>query len=676
MAEPHPLNDPVMLVLREGLELQKKGDLEQAEQHYRQGLQIDPLHATGLHLLGIVLAQTGRATEAIPYLRQSVELQPKQAVNLHNLASALYAMGALNEALQFSNQSLEINPVYVGAYVLRASLLWDLGRQAQAYNDIQTALSLHPEAPDALILQQKMAQHAVVAPRASSSSNQPGGDALFQVEAGMAFLNQRQFSLAIAAFERAMALQPSLSELCAPLAWAKINGCDWHGLLSDMLQVERRIHAGGKGVNPFVLIAGSADPVLQRQCAEQYFSQFVAPRQRGLRRPHWAVHERIRVAYLSCDFHEHATAYLMAKVFELHDRSQFDITALSFGPSTECAMRTRLVNAFERFVDVDGMSDEAVVQWIEREEIDIVIDLKGFTKDARTAIFAHRPAPVAVNFLGYPGTMGSDCIDYIIGDPVVTPFEHGAHFVEKIVQLPHSYQPNDRTRVIEQPYTSRVAEGLPQDGFVFAVFNNPYKITLDIFGVWMRLLHQIPDSVVWLVSESKDQQTQLRKHAQDHGIDPARLVFARYEPQARHLARHALADLFLDTTPCNAHTTASDSLWAGLPVLTCMNQTFAGRVAASLLMAMDLSELVTHDLTSYEARALHLARHPDALADLSRKLRAHRMTQPLFDVQAYTRNLEAAFQIMYQRVMNGLPPAAFSIVPKSADSSMPTALFR
>ena len=670
MTEPHPLNDPVMLVLREGLEQQKKGQLAQAEQCYRQGLQRNPQHATGLHLLGIVLAQTGRAAQAIPYLRQSVVLQPNQAVNLHNLASALYATGAFDEALQASTLSLAINHVYVAAYVLRASILWDMGRQAQAQNDLHTALSLHSQSPEALALQQKIAQQT----GAGVESPQPD-DASFQAEAAIAFLDQRQYALAIAAFERVAALQPNLAEVLGPLVWAKISSCHWDGLDADFKKLEQRILGGSDEVVPFTLLAISPDPMLQHQCAQKYFTQFAAKGKPQQALVQTKAHGRIRLAYLSSDFHEHATAYLIAQVIELHDRSKFHVLGVSFGAPVACTMRTRLEQAFERFVDVEGMSDEAVAQWMQREEIDIAIDLKGFTKDARTAIFVHRPAPVAVNFLGYPGTMGSDCIDYIVGDPVVTPFEHAAHFSEKIVQLPHSYQPNDRSRVIAQPYTNRAAEGLPHKYFVFAAFNNPYKITPEMFAVWMRLLQQIPGSVLWLVSENKDHQAQLRQHAQDRGVDPMRLVFAHNEPQARHFARHALADLFLDTTPCNAHTTASDSLWAGLPVLTCIGQTFASRVAASLLMAMGLPELVTHDLPSYEAQALHLARHPDALADLSRKLRAHRMTQPLFDVQAYTRSLEAAFETMHQRAMNGLPPAAFSIIPKSADTSMPTAFF-
>ena len=673
MGEAHPLNDPAMLVLRDGLALQKAGRLTEAEAQYRQVLQAQPQHGTALHLLGIVLAQTGRPAEAVPYLRQSVALQPQQAVNLHNLAGALHVTGALDEAWQCSSQALALNPVYVAAYVLRASVLWALGRQAQAREDLGTALSLHPADPAALALQTHMQTQGQTQGQAEPLPTQ--GDARFQAEAGMALLDQRQFALAIAALERALVLDPQQDAWLGSLAWAKVSGCHWSGLQADVQRLAQRVWAGQGGVDPFLLLACADDPLLQRRNAEQYFAPFaqgaapVPPRAVPAISAIRGGGERIRLAYLSNDFHEHATAYLMAQVFELHDRSRFEVTALSFGPPIACAMRSRLERAFEHFIDVDGMSDAQVVQWMQRAQIDIAVDLKGFTRGARSAVFAQRPAPVCVNYLGYPGTLGAACFDYIVGDPVVTPLAHAAHFAEQIAQLPHSYQPNDRTRPIAPPYTHRAAEGLPPDGFVFAAFNNPYKITAAVFSTWMRLLQQLPHSVLWLVGEQPDQQARLRQQAQGEGVDPARLVFARNEPQARHLARHALADLFLDTTPCNAHTTASDALWAGLPVLTCLGHTFAGRVAASLLTAVGLPELVTTSLADYEALALQLAHNPGQLAALRQRLQTQRMTQPLFDAPAYARHLEAAFATMHQRARQGLPPAAFAVAPLNSYSS-------
>ena len=664
----HPINDPSMLTLRDGLGFQKKGKLAEAESMYRQVLRARPLHATALHLLGIVLAQTGRSHEAVDVLRQSAGLQPNDAVNFHNLAGALFATGASTEALQASERSLQLNPVYVSAYSLRASILWGLGSRVLALQDIDLALSLHPSDANALA-QKGTFQSAIeieggkgsATLRATDSTSQPA-DAAFHAGAGVAFLNQRKFALAIQAFERVLTLDPANTEVQGPLVLAKMMNCDWKSLCTAVQHLEVGIQSGRLSTVPFTLVACSDDPLVQKRCAENYFPHRGTLAKRAVKHRR-ERRDRIRVAYLSSDFHEHATAYLMAQVFELHNCSRFEVVALSFGPDAPCDMLTRLEKAFERFTRVHHLSDEAVAQLIEREEIDIAIDLKGFTKDARPAIFAHKPAPVTVNYLGYPGTLGSECMDYIIGDAVVTPFAHAENYAEKIVQLPHCYQPNDGTRAIAATPMTRATEGLPETGFVFAAFNSPYKITPDVFAVWMRLLHQLPGSVLWLVCESAERQHYLCQEAQQRGIDPVRLVFSRYAPQALHLARHQLADLFLDTVPCNAHTTASDALWAGLPVLTCMGQTFAGRVAASLLTAVGLPELVTEDLHAYEALALHLAHNPQDLADIRSRLWANRTTHPLFDAVRFTAGLEAAYETMHERTLQAAAPEAFAVAP-------------
>lgn len=664
----HPINDPSMLVLRDGLEFQKKGRLPEAEAMYREVLRVQPEHATALHLLGIVLAQTGRPHEAVDFLYRSATLQPHDPVNLHNLAGSLHATGALEEALQASQKSLELNPVYVSAYCLRASILWRLDKKALALKDVEVALSLNPADAHALSLRANFqsalgttGHHALAAANVAAESSDPA----FHANAGFAFLNQRKFALAVRAFERVLAMDPTNTEVRGPLVLAKMMNCDWRGLDAAVHKLEAGIHAGHLSAVPFTLVACSGDPVVQKRCAESYFPDTQKSRKRAFAHRH-GRRNRIRIAYLSSDFHEHATAYLMARVFELHDRSRFEVVALSFGPEDPCTMLTRLENAFEHFVRVHNLSDEAVAELIEREEIDIAVDLKGFTKDARPAIFAHRPAPVTVNYLGYPGTLGSPCMDYIIGDAVVTPFEHADNYAEKIVQLPHCYQPNDGTRAIADLPVTRADEGLPETGFIFAAFNGPYKITPGVFAIWMRLLHQVPGSVLWLVCESAEQQENLWREAHERGVGRERLVFSRYLPQARHLARHQLADLFLDTVPCNAHTTASDALWAGLPVLTCLGQTFAGRVAASVLTAVGLPELITEDLQAYEARALQLAQHPQELAQIKSRLQANRTTHPLFDAARFTTGLEAAFDTMHQRALQARPPEAFAVAPVAA----------
>jgi predicted O-linked N-acetylglucosamine transferase (SPINDLY family) len=359
------------------------------------------------------------------------------------------------------------------------------------------------------------------------------------------------------------------------------------------------------------------------------------------------------VAYLSADFHDHATAYLMAEFFERHDSTRFETIAISFGPDRQDGMRQRLRQAFGQFIDVRGHSDAEVAQLLRSLEVDIAVDLKGYTQDCRTGILARRCAPVQVNYLGFPGTMGAPYIDYIVGDATVTPPGCERFYTEHIVRLPHSYQVNDRQRAIAAQTPTRQQQGLPDEGFVFACFNNNYKITPEVFGIWMRLLAQVQGSVLWLLADNDAAPAHLRSEAAARGIDSRRLVFAPRAPLPEHLARHRLADLFLDTLPYNAHTTASDALWAGLPVLTCLGASFAGRVAASLLRAAGLPELVATSLADYEALAFALATTPGRLAALRARLERSRLECPLFDTAAFVRSMERAYEEMVRRARAG-----------------------
>jgi predicted O-linked N-acetylglucosamine transferase (SPINDLY family) len=359
--------------------------------------------------------------------------------------------------------------------------------------------------------------------------------------------------------------------------------------------------------------------------------------------PHrYEGHDKIRLGYYSADFHSHATAYLAAELFERHDRERFEVVAFSFGPSRpEDPMQRRLRGAFDEFLEVDRLSDAEVVRLSREREIDIAVDLKGFTQNERHRIFAYRAAPVQVNYLGYPGTLGAPYMDYLVADPILIPEMSREHYAEKIAYLPHSYQPNDRHRPIAERVFTRAELGLPEAGFVFCCFNNAYKITPETFDSWMRILQRVEGSVLWLLAGSEN----LRREAQARGVSGRRLVFAGRMDLPEHLARLRLADLFLDTLPYNAHTTASDALWAGLPVLTCLGESFAGRVAASLLNAVGLPELITHSREQYEA----LACDPRRLGELRARLAENRSRAPLFDTALFTRHLEDAYLQMYRR---------------------------
>jgi predicted O-linked N-acetylglucosamine transferase (SPINDLY family) len=374
----------------------------------------------------------------------------------------------------------------------------------------------------------------------------------------------------------------------------------------------------------------------------------------------------MRIAYLSADFRRHATAYLIAELIERHDRERFEIIGLSYGPDDRSDMRARLAGAFDRFVDVRTSSDEAIARLIERSRVDIAVDLMGHTQFARPAILAFRPAPIQAAYLGFPGTTGADFIDYVIADPIVAPFELQPCFTEKIVHLPECYQVNDSARKIATRIPTREEFGLPAEGFVFCCFNTSWKIAPAMFEVWLRLLRAVPGSVLWLLRDNADAERNLRREAAARGADPSRLVFADRLGPEQHLARHRLADLFLDTLPYNAHTTASDALWAGLPLLTCRGETFAARVAASLLESVGLPELVTTSLGDYETLALELATDDQLRRQLRQRLEGNRLTHPLFDTQRFRRHIEAAYQTMWELWQRRESPRSFSVDPQPA----------
>jgi len=379
------------------------------------------------------------------------------------------------------------------------------------------------------------------------------------------------------------------------------------------------------------------------------------------RRPLASRDGRIRVAYVSADFHSHATAWLMAGVFEAHDRDRFDIYAFSLGRNDRSETRMRLEQAFDVFIDAGDKTDQEIAGLLRDLDVDIAVDLKGLTKGARPGIFALRPAPIQVNYLGYPGTMGVDYIDYLVADRVIIPETERRWYAENIVYLPDTYQCNDTARSLPARLASRRDVGLPEQGFVFCSFNGSFKITPRVFDVWMRLLQKTEGSVLWLRESNGSSMRNLRREAEKRGVAGDRLVFAPVWPHAEHLARHRSADLFLDTLPYGAHTGASDALWAGLPVLTCLGESFAGRVAASLLHAVGLPDMVTHSLEEYEARALQLAHDPALLDEVTERLARNRETHALFDTARFTRHLESAYGQMVERHRAGERPQPFAV---------------
>jgi predicted O-linked N-acetylglucosamine transferase (SPINDLY family) len=470
----------------------------------------------------------------------------------------------------------------------------------------------------------------------------------------------RRFADAMPDYERLLQTDPQYAYALGNLVFCKLQCCDWRDLERWRQRVLAALHEGKRAVPP-VLSLALLDSLADQRRAAEIMAHDKLVSGTALWRGERYKHERIRLAYLSADFHSHATAVLAAGLFESHDRSRFETIAISFGPDDATPMRARLKRGFERFIDVRAKSDGEIARLVRELEVDIAVDLKGYTSDARPAVFSQRPAPIQVNYLGFPGTMGAPFMDYLIADQVVISEKHKSLYSEQIVWLPDTYQPNDRSRGTGAP-VERAGVGLPEQGFVFCCFNNSYKIQPPIFDIWMRLLREVAGSVLWLLEDNPAATQNLKREAASRGIDPRRLVFGGRYGQPEHLARHSQADLFLDTLPYNAHTTASDALWTGLPIVTCTGSTFAGRVASSLLMAIGLPELVTGTLQEYEALALRLAGDPSALAAIRSKLSGNRETMPLFDIGHFARYLETAYATMYERHMRGLPQGGFAVM--------------
>ena len=456
------------------------------------------------------------------------------------------------------------------------------------------------------------------------------------------------FPEALEAYRMAHRLDPSHLAAEASIIHAKRMICDWTDFAADNQRIIQIGCDASARILPFIMLFHDTTESQQKTCAVNWASALVVDESRRCpARTPAPSGRRLRLGYLGGDFHQHPGAMLIAELIERHDRTRFEVIAYATNPDDGSAIRRRLECAFDRLVDLQPRSDDDSANLIFRDEIDILIDFSGATDSGRPGILARRPAPIQVNYLGYPGTMGADFIDYIIADGVCIPPGHDEFYTEKVIRLDDCYQPNDTKRKISDHIPSRDQCGLPDTGFVFCAFNNSYKLTPTMFAVWMRLLKAVSGSVLWLLEVNRAIKDNLRREAAACGVDPDRLIFAPRLPLSDHLARHRLADLYLDALPYNGHTTVSDALWAELPVLTCAGETFAGRVAGSLLTALNLPELITHSLSDYEATALRLARTPLELHAIQDKIRRNRTTAPLFDIGRYTGNLERAYMEMW-----------------------------
>jgi predicted O-linked N-acetylglucosamine transferase (SPINDLY family) len=617
-----------------GRVLQELNRFEDALASYDKALAIKPDYAEALTNRGLTLQALKRFEDALASHEEVLGIKPDCAYAFYNCGVALQALERLDEALSRYNRAIAVKPDFADVFVNRGVVLQELRRLDEALASYDQAIALQPDYADAFI------------------------------NRGSALLALKRFEEALVSYKQAFALKPDHKYACSGLAECAIKSGDWSQRRELSGEVYQHVIDQKSIISPFVLLAYSSDAALQLKCARSYIANKIPDLPQSLWKGTIWNHDKVRIAYLSADFHQHATAFLMAELFELHDRSRFEVLGVSFGADDQSEMRSRLIKSFDQFHDVRFKNDRDVAKFMHNLQVDIALDLKGYTQDSRPGILAYRSAPIQVNYLGYPGTMGADFVDYVIADKIVLPLDQQPFYTEKIVHLPECYQVNDSQRKIADREPTRCEVGLPQGRFVFCCFNNSYKITAPVFDVWMRLLGKVNGSALWLLRDNSSVEINLRKEAVARGIDPARLVFAGRAPLEDHLARHRLADLFLDTLPYNAHTTASDALWAGLPLITCRGESFAGRVAASLLNAVGLSELVTHNPQEYEALALQLARDAPLLASVKAKLLRNRDAYPLFNSKRFTRHLEGAYATMWEIWQRGESPRSFSVAPK------------
>jgi protein O-GlcNAc transferase len=657
-----------------GVTLYNLGQFEEALASYDRAIVLRPDYAQALTNRGVTLHKLMRFEEALESCDRAITLRPDHAETFSNRGVTLHELKRFEEALESYDRALALRPNYAEAYYNRGNTLHELKLFEKALAGYDRAIALRRDYAQALT-NRGVTLHALQRYEEALASYERAlavrpdyAEALYS--RGTAFKKLRRLEEAWESFEQAVALKPDLKLGVDALADCTMKLCDWE--LADRLYCdldrlvgEQETHGRPRGqvVSPFLYLGYCDDASMQLRCARNYLRDRIPTLPKPLWRDAIWTNDRIKIAYLSADFRQHPASQLAVDLFEQHDRSRFEVIGLSYGPDDGSEMRARLINAFDQFHNVRSVSDREVALLLNRMQVDIIVDLTGYTEYCRPEILSYRPAPITALFLGYPGTLGAAFIDYIIADRIVAPFDQQPFFTEQIVHLPHSYLVNSQRKIAAETPKRRAA-GLPEESFVFCCFNNSYKINRKIFEVWMRLLGQVDGSVLWLMSTSGMACDHLRSEATKRGINPARLVFAEPQPFGQHLARHRLADIFLDTLPYNAHTTASDALWAGLPVLTCYGTSFQGRVAASVLNAVGLPELVTADLEEYEVLALRLAIQPQLLADLKARLERNRQACPLFDVDRFRRHIESAYTTMWEFWQHGERPRSFSVEPK------------
>jgi protein O-GlcNAc transferase len=604
---------------------------DEAIAHFDKALSLKPDYAESWSNKGNVLNELKRYDEAIAHFDKALSLKPDYAESWSNKGNVLNELKRYDEAIAHFDKALSLKPDYAESWSNKGNVLNELKRYDEAIAHFDKALSLKPD-------------------YAESWSNK--GNVLNEL---------KRYDEAIAHFDKALSLKPDINWVFGDLLHTKMKICSWSGLADSIEILSAKVMANEKVTQPFSPLALNDDTLLHKRSSEVYIqAKYPLNNYLGAISKR-SGNQKIRVGYFSADLRSHAVSILTAELFELHNKDGFEIFAFSFGGDDKDPMQLRLSRAFNQFIDVSNLSDMEIAKLSRELCVDIAVDLGGHTARCRTGIFSYRAAPIQLSYIGYLGTMGAGYYDYLLADRITIPEELQKSYSEKIAYIP-SYQANDRTRSISDKIFTRADLGLPETGFIFCCFNSNYKILPTSYDCWMRILNAVEDSVLFLYAENHWAEENLKKEAKARGINSSRLVFGKRMPNDEYLSRYQICDLFLDTFPYNAGTTASDALWVGLPVLTLIGRSFASRVAASILSAIELSELITNTRQEYEGLAIELAKNPHKLAQIKKRLKENRLTAPLFDTPLFTKNLEAAYIKMHERYRNNKEPDHICIV--------------
>ena len=596
----------------------EKSKLDEANNICLKIFKLNPDHFDNLRLLNFIYFKKKKYSLAINFINRAIKISPKFAENYNEKGNALYELKKHQAAIECYDKAIDINPKYFDAFYNKGVVLHELKKLEEAIKNYDKALNIKKNHTFAL-------------------NNK-----------GFALEKLKKFNEALDSYNKVLKIDPNFSFLLGKIIHTKSLLCNWDSFEKNLENLKNQINNNKTSTLPFATLALYDMPKLHKKTAEIWVKKNFENKKIIEPINKYKKNNKIKIGYYSADFHNHATSLLIAEMLELHDKSKFDLFGFSFGPNKNDTMRKRVAKCFNKFLDVRLKSDDEIVQISRNLKIDIAIDLKGITTDERFGIFINRCAPIQVSFLGYPGTSGAKFIDYIIADKTLIPEENQKYFTEKIIYMPNSYQPNDSTKEISEKKMARENFDLPKNSFVFCCFNQNYKITPSIFNIWMKLLKKKQQSVLWLIKDSNEGVINLKNEAKKRGINPDRIIFANRMSVSEHLCRHRLADLFIDTFPYSAHTTCSDSLWSGLPVVTLMGNSFASRVSGSLLRAVGLNNLITKTVTKYENLILELANNPKKLKNIRKKLENNKFKVPLFDTKTYIKNLESSYTKIYQ----------------------------